>query len=158
MVYANAIKINDFSIINNQSGLYKGNTAKLKKIKKFEAYSPDTGNSNTDKKYVLRTIYNELSANRPVVLQVNGNLEGTSRHYVVVIGIKLSFDLSNLKETDFLILDVYDGKIETLTGKGKKNNLGTSSRFMIKGTDTSSWINYRSQLHNYEYQIYKMVL
>ena len=79
-----------------------------------------------NKSKVLKKIYNEILDGKPVVLQVNGNTEGTSRHFVTVVGFKSSIsDPSNLTEQDLLILDSWDGKLE---------RMDTSySRFMTTG-------------------------
>jgi len=86
----------------------------------FETFTSD------NKQDVLTAIYLELAKNNPVILQVNGNKAGTSRHFVTVIGLKKSVKNSaSLKEEDLLILDSWDGKIERMD----KNN----SRFMTTG-------------------------
>ena len=95
------------------------------------------------KEEILTEIYNEIKAGRPVILQVNGNKSGTSRHFVTVVGFKKSVtSASELKETDLLILDSWDGQIETMNGKG------SGTRFMTQGTETGNG--------NYGYRIYKM--
>jgi len=76
---------------------------------------------------ILNIVYSELISNKPIILQVNGNRSGTSRHYVVVIGFKSNVKTSNnLKPSDFLIIDSYDGKVEELHEWG-------TSRFMTTG-------------------------
>ena len=95
------------------------------------AYSYYSGFVNkfddNDKSKILNVIYSELVSNKPIILQVNGNKAGTSRHYVVVIGFKSSVtSASSLKETDLLLIDSYDGKVEQLHEWGR-------SRFMTTG-------------------------
>ena len=81
---------------------------------------------NDDKQVVLSKIYDEIMQGRPVVLQVNGNLAGTSRHFVTVVGFKEGVvSGSTLKETDLLIIDSWDGKVESMDGE--------KSRFMTTG-------------------------
>ena len=95
------------------------------------------------KEQILTEIYNEIKAGRPVILQVNGNKSGTSRHFVTVVGFKKTVQsASELKETDLLILDSWDARIETMNGKG------SGTRFMTQGTETGNG--------NYGYRIYKM--
>ena len=65
---------------------------------------------------------------RPVVLQVNGNKAGTSRHFVTVVGFKdVITDPTKLTEKDLLIIDSWDGKIERMDT--------STSRFMTSGAD-----------------------
>lgn len=85
---------------------------------------------------VLSMVKDELDAGRPVVLQVNGKKDGSSRHYVTVVGYSSTAG-DKLTESDLLILDTYDGKIEGMGDNG--------SRFMISGKQTG---------RDYDYQIY----
>ena len=65
---------------------------------------------------------------RPVVVQVNGNKQGTSRHFVTVVGFKSSItDPSQLTEKDLLIIDSWDGKTERMDQ--------ANSRFFTSGAD-----------------------
>ena len=82
---------------------------------------------NDDKSVILKLIYSELVSNKPVILQVNGNKDGTSRHYVTVLGFKSTVtSADNLKEEDLLLLDSYDGKVKEL-------HPYPTSRFMTTG-------------------------
>ena len=79
-----------------------------------------------DKQVVLSKIYDEITSGRPVVLQVNGNKAGTSRHFVTVVGFKDGvISGATLKESDLLIIDSWDGKIERMDT--------STSRFMTSG-------------------------
>ncbi len=111
-------------------GLYRGSTAA----------SPDDGanyNSggcsfatyvNDSKEDVLEKVFNEIANGRPVVLHVNGNKQGTSRHFVTVVGFNSSVrNASSLTEQDLLIIDSWDGKIERMDTP--------TSRFMTSGKD-----------------------
>ncbi len=81
---------------------------------------------NDDKSAVLSKIYDEIMNGRPVVLQVNGNKQGTSRHFVTVVGFKEGVTSgSDLQESDLLIVDSWDGKVERMDT--------SSSRFMTTG-------------------------
>lgn len=84
------------------------------------AYTAKTGS----KEEMLSIIKEQLDEGNPVVLQVNGNKAGTSRHYVTVVGYRSDAG-STLEERDLLIIDTYDGKIEGMGDNG--------SRFMITG-------------------------
>ena len=88
------------------------------------------------KEEVLAEVKNQLDQGKPVVLQVNGNTDGTSRHYVTVVGYNASAG-DTLTEDDLIILDTYDGQIEGMGNNG--------ARFMISGQDTG---------RDYDYQIY----
>lgn len=145
-VYANAIKTNNFSIIKNQTGLNYDNDPYFVGINGFKR------GTNFNKNKVVKFIYKQLIKNNPVVLQVNGNTEGTSRHYVVVIGYRVDFDVNRMDESDFLILDVWDGDCEVMSGKGGKSGVGDDSYFMITGLDTVG----DDSTRNYGYEVYYM--
>ena len=81
---------------------------------------------NDDKQAVLTKVYTELNNNRPVVLQVNGNKAGNSRHFVTVVGYKNNVqNAAQLTEKDLLIIDSYDGRLKTMDQ--------SDSRFMTSG-------------------------
>lgn len=81
---------------------------------------------NDDKGRVLEKIYSEIMSGRPVILQVNGNKEGTSRHFVTVVGFKNGItSAESLTEKDLLIIDSWDGNIERMDT--------STSRFMTTG-------------------------
>ena len=97
---------------------------------------------NDDKQVVLAKIYELIKAGQPLVLHVNGNAAGTSRHYVSVVGFKKNVTSGNtMKEEDLLILDSHSGKLERMDT--------TSSRFMITGYATG-----RTGEKGYGYQLY----
>ena len=84
---------------------------------------------NDNKQETLQTVYNEIIKGKPVIMQVNGNKSGTSRHFVTVVGVKDSVkNASDVKDTDLLILDSWDGQLETMDSP--------TSRFMTTGKDT----------------------
>lgn len=77
-----------------------------------------------NKQAVLKTVYNSLRQNKPVVLQVNGNAAGTTRHFATVVGYKNHVkSASQLQEEDLLIIDSWDGDLETMDA--------AKSRFMF---------------------------
>lgn len=89
---------------------------------KFEDFMDD------DKSVVLAKVYDEIMNGRPVVIQVNGNKQGTSRHFVAVVGFKKGVtSAESLTEEDLLIMDSWDGKIERMDTE--------TSRFMTSGKD-----------------------
>lgn len=115
-----------FSYIHAYS-LYSGNTSKRAKDSLDYVYaSKFNGYENDDKSAVLANVYNELMQGKPVIIQVNGNKQGTSRHYVTVVGFKKTVkNARDLEESDLLIIDSWDGKLEPMGESG--------SRFMITG-------------------------
>lgn len=117
-----------FSYIHAYS-MYSGNTSARAPqaidylyAGKFSSYISDS------KQDVLSKVYNELINGRPCILHVNGNKKGTSRHFVTVVGMKKSVTSGDtIQESDLLIMDSWDGKIEQMGVSG--------SRFMITGAD-----------------------
>lgn len=84
---------------------------------------------NDDKKATLLKIYEQITQGKPVIMQVNGNKSGTSRHFVTVVGFKDTVTgPDSLKEEDLLIMDSWDAQIERMD-----TNV---SRFMTTGTQT----------------------
>ncbi len=118
-------------------GLFKGNTSYTAKdgagyagASNFKMYS------NENKQSVLKVIYEEIKAGRPCILHVNGNKQGTSRHFVTVVGFKDGVTGDNITEDDLLIIDSWDAKLERMDQSG--------SRFMTTGkacgkTDYTGW-------------------
>ncbi len=99
-----------------------GSAANYAHAGSFEDYMSD------NKQEVLAKIYDEIMNGRPMVLQVNGNKAGTSRHFVTVVGFKKGVtSASSLTEEDLLIIDSWDGKLERMDTD--------TSRFMTSGKD-----------------------
>ncbi len=108
-------------------GMYTGNTS----------YNGENGHGytgagnfstyiNDDLQEVLNVVYSEITAGRPVILQVNGNKQGTSRHFVTVVGFKSQVkNAASLKATDLLIMDSWDAKLERMDQ--------SNSRFVVTG-------------------------
>ena len=91
------------------------------------------------KEDTLKMIYSQIVQGKPVVIQVNGNKAGTSRHFVTVVGFRNSItDASALTEKDLLIIDSWDGKLERMDQ--------ANSRFMVTG----------AQCHKKDYSGYRM--
>ncbi|MGI6612181.1 MAG: M23 family metallopeptidase [Candidatus Nanosyncoccaceae bacterium] len=79
---------------------------------------------DSDKSTVLGAIYDSINHGKPAVLQVNGDKAGTRRHFVTVVGYKNHVSSAHqLDEQDLLILDSWDGKLETMDA--------AKSRFMF---------------------------
>ncbi len=83
---------------------------------------------DSDMNTMMEIIYSEITNGRPVVLQVNGDEKGTSRHFVTVVGFRRNVASgSQLRQEDLLIIDSFDGQIERMDK--------ADSRFMITGSD-----------------------
>ena len=63
-------------------------------------YSSHTG---SNKQAVLKALYNSINNNKPVVVRVKGN--GSTGHYVCVVGYKNVSNPNSLSESNFLIID-----------------------------------------------------
>ena len=83
---------------------------------------------NDNKTETLQVVYDQIMEGKPVILQVNGNKAGTSRHFVTVVGVKDGVTKSNVSEGDLLILDSWDAKLERMDE--------STSRFMTTGKET----------------------
>ena len=106
--------------------LYKGSQTTGAAAAGYAHASDFTDFIDDDKQTVLSKIYDEIMSGKPVVLQVNGNKQGTGRHFVTVVGFKEGVTSgATLKETDLLIVDSWDGKLERMDT--------SSSRFMTSG-------------------------
>lgn len=136
IVYGTAIKNNDKSLITrNKSQLTENSPVGTNWPKEI---------TNNSKQAVLANVYDQINRGNPCIIQVNGNTQGTSRHYVVVIGYKTSVtSRDTIKETDLLIVDVWDAQVEEVGYKG------SGKRFMISGWDTG-----RTGENGYGYQMY----
>ncbi len=138
-VYCDAIKTGNFSISDNYNGKNNAPTG-------LTYYGWRNEYSGT-KDGLLKQLYQEISKGNPAIVHVNGNGQGTSRHYVAAVGYKKTATLNTIQETDLLILDSYDALIETMTGRGTINNTGYYSRFLISGYDTGrTEYNYQAYL------------
>ena len=74
-------------------------------------------------------VYNQIVEGKPVIMQVNGNSSGTVRHFVTVVGVKSDVKKDTISESDLLILDSWDGKLESMDTE--------YSRFMTTGKETN---------------------
>lgn len=112
------------------SNLASGNTTDRAKDSLSYVHAGEfTDFRSTNKDEVLSKIYDEVNEGNPVVLQVNGNSQGSVRHFVTVVGYKDSVkSKSDIKESDLLILDSWDGNVERMD-----TNV---SRFMTTGEQT----------------------
>ena len=107
--------------------LYTGNTGdSADRASNYPHGGAFTSWFNDSKEETLKKIYSEVISGRPVVIQVNGNKQGTSRHFVTVVGVKASVtDVNKLTEKDLLIIDSWDGKTERMDT--------ATSRFLTTG-------------------------
>lgn len=108
------------------SNLYNGKTddvvddGNYKYAEEFNSFYSD------DKDETLKVIYSQILRGKPVIMQVNGNEDGSNRHFVTVVGFRKSVsDPSQLTEKDLLIIDPWDGNVERMDQDG--------SRFMTTG-------------------------
>ena len=112
--YAYGLYANDRSI--NSSTIRNG-TSYGKNFKRY---------TTSNESEFLTKVYNEITAGKPVVIQVNGNSQGTCRHFVTVVGYKAGItSASQLTEKDLLIVDSWDGQLERMDT--------SSSRFLTTG-------------------------
>ena len=121
-------------------GFYTGNTNYTgQQGANYAGASHFTSFIDDNKQAVLNAVYEEITAGRPVVLQVNGNTQGTSRHFVAVVGYRQGVSSgSTIAETDLLIIDSWDAKLERMDTE--------KSRFMTSG----------AQCHKKDYSGYRM--
>ena len=108
-------------------GLVTGEMVKPASQVQQSYYSGFKSFSTDDKSEILKVIYSELTSNRPVIIHVNGNSSGTSRHYVAAVGFKSTVTgPSALTDSDLLLIDSYDCEMEQLHDWG-------TSRFLTTG-------------------------
>lgn len=112
------------------SNMYNGSTGDNAESALHWAHAAEFYDYFSDSKQeIMNQIYTQITSGKPVILQVNGNSSGTARHFVTVVGFKDSVKSANtLKDSDLLILDSWDGKIERMDQSG--------SRFMTTGAQT----------------------
>ncbi len=103
-----------------------------------------TNYTTNDEGAFLSKLYEEISAGRPVVIQVIGSRSRRSRHYVTAVGFRNGIKSANeLKTTDLLIVDSYDGNIKEVVPYG-----ASSGRYVAKGTQING------SRYNYGYEMY----
>ena len=71
-------------------------------------------------------IYENLSQGKPVLVRLPG-------HHVTAVGIREGANVNNLGPGDFLIINPYTGKLDTMADYAARNNLGN------RVLDTSGW-------------------
>ncbi len=93
-----------------------------------------TKRTSPDKQVILGYIYDELVQGKPCVLKVSRK-SGTGRHFATVVGMKDTVtSRDTIREEDLLIMDVYDGQIETMDGGP------LSDRYMWNVDDGQYWM------------------
>ena len=107
--------------------MYSGTTTNGSSAANYAHASSFEDFMDDNKQVVLEKVYDEIMNGRPLVIQVNGNKAGTSRHFVTVVGFKKGVTKSTITEDDLLIMDSWDGKLERMDTE--------TSRFMTSGAD-----------------------
>lgn len=133
MVYAETMNTEDFSLVDRNKE--EGNEPKLNNG--FSKYLYDS-----EHQYVSEII-EQLKKNKAQVIQVNGNTEGTSRHYVTAIGYKKNANINNLSQKDLLILDVWDDQIEQMNGKGSGTRFLTTHH-EVRPRESGGYVLYKT--------------
>lgn len=117
-------------------GFAEYHTCKLVYLKSGEEMSADLASKyiigciqedykTNNKQEILGIIHDEILAGYPLVLMVNGN-EG--RHFVTVVGYRRNaYTKYEIQESDLLIIDAWDGKIETMD-----KTVDSNSRYMYR--------------------------
>ena len=101
--------------------------------------------NNDSKREILKVVYEQIKQGKPCVLHVNGNVAGTSRHYITVIGYKKTVTSGEtIKESDLLIIDSHNGNLQPMA-----DEKGHGLRYMISGYDTG-----RKGNNAYGHQVY----
>lgn len=110
------------------SNLYNGTSDDSIKSAEGYKYADQFDSFYTDNKdEALKLVYSEVLRGKPVIMQVNGNEEGSTAHFVTVVGFRKGIDdASKLTEKDLLIIDSFDGHVERMDQSG--------SRFMTTGS------------------------
>lgn len=84
---------------------------------------------------VLKKVYDDIQAGRPTVLRVKGS---SFCHFVVAIGFKANCNIDKLVQSDFLILDPWDGATKVLTNLLNYNGIYCYHYATSGGTSTST--------------------
>ena len=80
---------------------------------------------DSDINNIMAVVYSEITNGKPVILQVDGD---GGRHFVTVVGFSTRVNSpSDLRPTDLLIIDPWDGKLERMDQSG--------SRHITRGSD-----------------------
>ncbi len=125
----------------HSSNLKNGSTSDGASAASNYAHAGEFDTFITDsKEEMLAKVYDELNKGNPVILQVNGNKQGTCRHFVTVVGYKDSVtSAGSMTEKDLLILDSWDGRLERMDT--------STSRFLTTGASCGKdYSGYRLQV------------
>ncbi len=128
--------------------------------------------SSKDKSEIKQIMVREILAGRPVTLEVNGTSKNCSgnrtfevivngekttetypvrnRHFVSVVGIRKGADLSNLRDTDFVILD-------PTSGTGGLKQLGTGNGGQQRDLCSAKALTYNPYNTDYSINVYSDV-
>ncbi|MBR3003062.1 MAG: hypothetical protein IKF38_05860 [Clostridia bacterium] len=138
-VYTHAIYTGDMSNLKNS--YHRGNDD----VTGYFGVGSEVQYSNKEK--LVKDVFALLKAGKPCILQVVGtssNGSPRSRHYVSVVGYKKGVTQKNVKDTDLLILDTWDGELEPVVPEY------TSGRYILDA-------DVASRNYGYHYQYYKML-
>ena len=81
----------------------------------------DKATESQDKQTILGNIYDELVAGRPCVVQVT--TKAGHRHFATCVRMKDTVtSRDSIKEEDLLIIDSWDGRLETMDGSNEKDD------------------------------------
>ena len=80
----------------------------------------------SSEKAVLQDAYAQISAGFPCILHVTGN---TEQHWVTLIGYKNVLSLSDIKLSNFIAIDPWDGEVFTV---GDRYKTKTTYRLAVK--------------------------
>jgi len=113
-------------------------------------WSSDTyraGYTSEYKNEILGIVYDELTKGKACIIQVVGSFYDNNparpktRHYVTAIGYKKGINRSNIQDTDILIIDTWDSRIEKLVPE-----YTSGGRYLLKANSSPNY--------DYPYQVY----
>ena len=113
-------------------------------------WSSDTyraGYTSENKNEILGIVYDELTKGKACIIQVVGSFfddnpaKPKTRHFVTAIGYRKGVNRSNIQDTDILIIDTWDSKIEKLVPE-----YTSGGRYLLKANSSPNY--------NYPYQMY----
>ncbi|MCD7793183.1 MAG: InlB B-repeat-containing protein, partial [Oscillospiraceae bacterium] len=109
-----------------------GQTAKLPSAAGYENVI-----NTSSKQTLLKAVYDNINLGRPVVLRCKGS---SSYHFTVAIGYKADCDSSNLQDSDIIILNPWQGTVQTLADKPLKTNSDNQYGYWITKSGGASVI------------------
>ena len=116
------------------------NDSNSNKISSYQNIASD------DEKEILKVMANEVLNGRPCVIRVNGapKVDGYTRHFVAVTGIREGADLNNLQQSDFLVMDPNNASLKILDTNREdvyaKNLLKTEEDVYWRGHGSNGYL------------------